>query len=131
MSHHLKPLSFLLALGVGAYASIPILWVAYLLITSNGLINALPISPNAGAKQSVPNDLWTMGDLTNQHRLKTYRVSKELDDLGLYKMRSIEYLYPARYDSQSPALFTAANAQIDPTCKLVETQGNIALYDCQ
>ena len=116
MSRRLKPLSFLLALGVGAYTSIPILWVAYLLITSNGWISAQPISPNAGIKQSLPNDLLTMGDLTNQRHLKTYRVSKELDNLGLYKMRSIEHLYPARYDSQSPALFTAANTQTDPTC---------------
>ena len=130
MSLQLKPVSFLFALGISIYAIVPIVWVVYLTVTSNTFITNSPFAPDAGIKQSVPNDLLTMGDLANRHHLKTYRVSKELDDLGLYKMRSIEYLYPAKYDPQSRALITAAHAKTKSACKLIATQGNIALYDC-
>ena len=96
-------------------------------------INVSPFSKGAGEVDSLPPeilDIKTMGDRNN---LTTFslRFSSNDESIKLFIIaRAIEFLYPARIDSNSRFIFVIGSQQFIKGCKTVDQLHEITLYEC-
>jgi hypothetical protein len=87
--------------------------------------------PSSGIVESVSPELISMKSWAKKYRIKNFTVTEELDNVGFYKERIAEFLYPIRAEKNSPWIFASSHFQAPPKCHLKEKESGVALYECK
>jgi hypothetical protein len=87
--------------------------------------------PSSGIAESLAPELVTMKSWAEKYRINHFTVTEELDQIGFYKERVAEFLYPIRIEKNSPWIFASSHFQAPPQCHLKEKESGVALYECK
>jgi len=110
------------------------IWVFFQLgykILSEEKITGSAFLPTSGITESLSPELIFMKSWAEKYRLNHFTVTEELDQIGFYKERVAEFLYPIRAEKKSPWMFASSHFQAPPKCHLKEKESGVALYECK
>jgi hypothetical protein len=96
-------------------------------------INVSPFSKGAGEIDSLPPEILDIKTMGEKNNLTTFslRFSSNDESMKLFiTARAIEFLYPARIDSNSRFIFLIGKQQFIKGCKTVDQLHEITLYEC-
>jgi hypothetical protein len=90
-------------------------------------VMASAFTPGAGS-DALPPRVVAIRALIEQHP-GDFQLSPGLQDRETWQ-RTVEYLYPVRVSESSRRVLAASGDAAMSACRLVESAGDIALYDC-
>ena len=96
-------------------------------------INVSPFSKGAGEVDSLPPEILDIKIMGERNSLTTFslRFSSNDESMKLFIIaRAIEFLYPARIDSNSRFIFLIGKQKFIKGCKTVDQLHEITLYEC-
>lgn len=87
-------------------------------------------SEYGGVLQALPNEVVHAYLLSNNQKLKHFSVEGSLLTHPLLHQRTVEFLYPARFDPESGNVLALEGEFVPRDCLAVAKSGRVALYRC-
>lgn len=95
----------------------------------NRLIKVHPFEVDAGVEQSfIPHDVLLIKSIALDKNIMNYRVSYDFSDPRY--QRSIEYLYPIKFNKKSVNYFGSVDEDLGKKCQEIERLYSVKLSTC-
>ncbi len=85
---------------------------------------------NAGESLSLPLEIMDLSKLVKKNHLENYALKGRLKKRALFYQRSIEFLYPVRYQPESNDIFVLEKDKLELDCPIVARKGRVVHYHC-
>tara|TARA_B110000196_G_C20869205_1_gene531210 strand:- start:305 stop:688 length:384 start_codon:yes stop_codon:yes gene_type:complete len=85
---------------------------------------------NFGSKYIMTNDLLELKKISNNFKLKKFNLSEKLKKNAFFNQRSIEYLYPTKFDKNFKKVFYSVNEKIPLNCTIMNKFEYLILTKC-
>jgi len=85
---------------------------------------------NFGSKYIITNDILELKKISKNLKLKKFNLSKNLKNNAFFNQRSIEFLYPIRFDKNFIKVFFLLNEKIPFNCTILNKFEYLILAKC-
>jgi len=85
---------------------------------------------NFGSRYIMTNDLLELKKISNNFKLKKFNLSEKLKKNAFFNQRSIEYLYPTKFDKNFEKVFYSVNEKIPLNCTIMNKFEYLILTKC-
>jgi hypothetical protein len=86
--------------------------------------------PYGGAVYAVPNEVLNIYLLSKNNNISNFSMSGALLSDPLLHQRTVEFLYPSRYDPKANDVFMLTGESFTRDCPVIATSGGVVLYGC-
>jgi len=83
-----------------------------------------------GSKYVMTNDLLELKKISKNLKLNKFNISKNLKKNTFFNQRSIEFLYPIKFDKNFKKVFYKLNEKIPYNCTLLNKYEYLILTQC-
>ena len=83
-----------------------------------------------GSKYVMTDDLIELKKISKDLKLKKFNISKNLQKNTFFNQRSIEFLYPIKFDKNFKKSFYTVNEQIPYNCIILSKFEYLMLIEC-
>ena len=92
------------------------------------LVNSF--QPNYGSKYIFPENILELKIITEKEKFTYFNISKKLKNDVYFYQRSVEYLYPIRFNEKFERIFFSVEEKIPNTCILKKKYKHFILAQC-
>ena len=92
------------------------------------LVNSF--QPNYGSKYIFPENILELKIITEKEKFTYFNISKKLKNDVYFYQRSVEYLYPIRFNEKFERIFFSVEEKIPSTCVLKKKYKHFILVQC-
>ncbi len=92
------------------------------------LINSF--KPNFGSKYILEEDVLELKSIIIKEKLIFFNISKYLKKDSYFFQRSVEFLYPVRFNPSIDEVFFSTNEEVPETCSIKKKYTNLILAKC-
>lgn len=85
---------------------------------------------NFGSKYIMTNDLIELKKISIDLKLNKFNLSKNLKENNFFYQRSIEFLYPTKFDKNNKNIFYNVNEKIPNNCTMINKFEYLMLIKC-
>ena len=85
---------------------------------------------NFGSKYVMTDDLLELKKVSNNLKLNKFNISKSLKKNVFFNQRSIEFLYPIKFDKKFKRIFYTLNEKIPYNCTILNKFEYLILTQC-
>jgi hypothetical protein len=85
---------------------------------------------NFGAKYIMSNDLLELKNISDELKLTKFNISNNLENNAFFKQRSIEFLYPIKFDRNYNKIFYSINEELPIECTVQDKFKYFILIEC-
>ena len=85
---------------------------------------------NFGSRYIMTEDLLELKKISKDLKLEKYNLSKNLKENVFFNQRSIEFLYPIKYDKNYKKVFYLSNEKIPYECSILNKFEYLILTKC-
>ena len=85
---------------------------------------------NFGAKYIMSNDLLELKNISDELKLTKFNISNNLENNTFFNQRSIEFLYPIKFDRNYNKIFYSINEELPNECTVQDKFKYFILIEC-
>jgi hypothetical protein len=85
---------------------------------------------NFGSRYIMTEDILELKKISKNLKLEKYNLSKNLKENVFFNQRSIEFLYPIKYDKNYKKVFYLLNEKIPYQCSILNKFKHLILTKC-
>jgi hypothetical protein len=83
-----------------------------------------------GSKYIMTDDLLELKKISKDLKLNKFNISKNLEKNTFFNQRSIEFLYPIKFDENFKKIFYKLNEEIPYNCIILDEFKYLTLVEC-